>query len=77
MRRLSNITIDEFRAVLSSLGLSCNGRRGGHEKWSKEGMTRPIVFQTHIEPLPEFVVRNNIRNLGLSREDFIEILNKV
>ena len=74
MRRLSNISIKELRAVLLQLGLSCDGIKGGHEKWSKDGMTRPIVFQTHKDPVPEFIVKNAIRDLGMSRQDFLSIL---
>lgn len=42
--------------------------------WSKAGMVRPIVFQTHIDPLPEFVVKNNIAVIGISRKEFLDIL---
>ena len=41
----------------------------GHEKWNKEGMLRPVVFQTHIDPIPEFIVHNNLRNMGLTASD--------
>lgn len=41
----------------------------GHEKWNKEGMLRIVVFQTHIDPIPEFIVHNNLRNMGLTASD--------
>ncbi|MCD7721813.1 MAG: hypothetical protein LUI09_06245 [Prevotellaceae bacterium] len=59
MRNLSNITLDELRRVLQLAGLAFDGVSGGHEKWSKAGMTRPVIFQTHKEPVPEFIVRNH------------------
>ena len=40
----------------------------------KAGMLRPVIFQTHVEPIPEFVVRNNLRNMGVSRQEFLAIL---
>ena len=33
-----------------------------------------IILQTHIDPVPEFIVKNNLRTLGLTRKDFIEWL---
>lgn len=76
MRNLSNITIAEFRSILQRLGLSRVRTRGGHEAWMKSGMLRPIIIQSHIEPLPEFIVRNNLRNLGISKEEFLKMLEE-
>ncbi len=77
MRSLANITIREFRAVLVYLGLSNTRNKGGHEAWIKEGMTRPVIFQTHVEPIPEFIIRNNLRNIGISKEEFLAILEQL
>lgn len=71
MKKLSNITIDEFRAFMIAKGLMLQRTNGGHEMWSRDGMTRPVVFHTHIEPLPEFVVRNNIAAIGVTRKEFL------
>ena len=74
MKKLSNISVQEFRDILVRLGLQPLRTTGGHEIWTKEGLQRAIVFQTHVEPIPEFVVRNAIRDLGMSRQEFMEIL---
>ena len=50
------------------------GITGGHEKWTRKDLTRPIIIQTHIDPVPEFIIKNTLRNLNLSRKDFFEIL---
>lgn len=77
MRKLSNITIKEFRELLTKLGLQFLRTAGGHEIWVKPGLRRTIVFQTHVEPIPEFVVRNAIRDLGMTRQEFIDILESL
>ncbi len=77
MRNLSNITLDELRRVLQLAGLAFDGVSGGHEKWSKAGMTRPVIFQTHKEPVPEFIVRNIMRDIGMSRKEFISLLESL
>jgi len=71
MRDLSNISVNEFKSALRALGLKCHRTRGGHEMWAKPGMPRPDVIQTHVSPIPEFIIRNCLRTLGLSRGAFL------
>ena len=77
MKKLSNITVKEFRDLLLRLGLQPLRSVGGHEIWTKQGLRRTIVFQTHVEPIPEFIVRNTIRDLGMTRQEFLEILESL
>jgi hypothetical protein len=69
-RKLSNISLNEFRKFLKNQGLNVitnTKGRGGHEKWSKKGMDRPITIQTHISPVPEFIVKQVLRHLNISK----------
>ncbi|OQX78693.1 MAG: hypothetical protein B6D61_04900 [Bacteroidetes bacterium 4484_249] len=78
--KLSNIPVKDFRKFLSSQGLSIikdSKGRGGHEKWSKLEMNRPITIQTHINPVPEFIVKQVLRHLKMDREEFFEEFNKL
>ena len=72
--RLSNIPLSDFRRFLFEKGFSrvSTGTkgRGGHEKWTKPGLKRPITLQTHIDPVPERTVRSNLNTLGVSRKEF-------
>ena len=77
MRNLSNITLAELRAILALRGLTVERTKGGHEMWSKEGMPRPVVFQTHKQPIPEFVVQNAIKTLGMTKKEFIALLESL
>ncbi|MBR3492225.1 MAG: type II toxin-antitoxin system HicA family toxin [Bacteroidales bacterium] len=77
MRNLSNVSISEFRAIMLLLGLSKVRTKGGHEAWMKAGMTRPAIVQTHVDPVPEYVLRNNLRIIGISREEFLTLLEKL
>ena len=72
-QKLSNVSLNEFRAFLEKIGCVNVSTEGGHEKWVREGLARPIILQTHISPIPEFIIRNALRNLGLSKKDFFEI----
>ncbi len=77
MRNLSNVSIREMRALLTLLGLKVVRTKGGHEAWRKTGMTRSVIIQTHVEPVPEFVVKNAIINLGMTRKEFIALLESL
>ena len=77
MGRFSNISVARFRRLLIALGLSCVRTRGGHEMWYKEGMLRNAVFQTHEEPIPEDIIKNNIRTIGISKEEFDAQLDEI
>ena len=79
-QRLSNIPLKLFRKFLKSQGLQvikgAKGR-GGHEKWSRKGLDRPITIQTHINPVPEFIVKQVLRHLGMTREEFSKVINNL
>ena len=79
-RKLSNIPVVKFRKFLESQGLKVikgTRGRGGHEKWSKSGMDRPITIQTHIDPVPEFIVKQILRHLKIDREAFFTEYDKL
>jgi hypothetical protein len=75
IKKLSNIPLKDFRKFLKSEGLNIiknTKGRGGHEKWSRLGMDRPITIQTHIDPVPEFIVKQVLRHLDMNRKTFSE-----
>ncbi len=75
-KKISNISLSELRKFLVNFGCELKRIKGGHEHWAKTGLARPITFQTHIEPIPEFIMKNILRNLGISNEEFWDILEK-
>ncbi len=77
MGKYSNISIARFRKILKALGLELVRTKGGHEMWFKEGMLRNVVFQTHEEPIPEDIIKNNIRTIGISKEEFDKVLEEI
>jgi len=74
-QKLSNISLKDFRKFLKKQGLNIikdSKGRGGHEKWSKSGMDRPVTIQTHIDPVPEFIVKQILRHLKMDRKTFFK-----
>ena len=79
-KKLSNISIHLFRKFLESQGLKIikdTKGRGGHENWSKTTMERPITIQTHIDPVPEFIVKQVLRHLNMDKTTFFDELKKI
>jgi hypothetical protein len=73
--KLSNIALKDLRYFLKAVG--CNevqAGKGGHEKWTRRDLRRPIILQSHIDPVPEFIVKQILRHLNYTREDFFDIL---
>lgn len=71
--KLSNISIAEFKEFLVDQGCTqVDNGNDGHEKWTKDGCLRPVIFQTHVDPIPEFIVKNNLRNIDMTRKEFAE-----
>lgn len=77
MGKYSNISVSRFRNLLKYLGLELVRTTGGHEMWFKEGMQRNVVLQNHITPVPEDIVKNNIRTIGITNEEFDKALRAV
>jgi len=79
-KKLSNIPVKDFRKFLEKQGLnlikSTKGK-GGHEKWSRSDLDRPIIIQTHVDPVPEFIVKQVIRQLGMDRNTFLKEFDKI
>lgn len=74
--KLSNIPLNDFRDFLKSLSCEYTPGKGGHEKWFKKGMTRQIILQTHLCPVPEFIIQNSLRDLSKTKNDLKQFMLK-
>ena len=75
---LRNISVSQFESFLELVHCMDITHKGGHhQKWTRSDLTRPIIFQKNIDPIPEFIVKNNLRALGYTKENFFEVLESV
>jgi predicted RNA binding protein YcfA (HicA-like mRNA interferase family) len=72
---LKNVSLSEFRKFLLFKGLKNIRNKGGHEVWSRNDLRRPVVLQSHISPIPEFIIKNNLRAIGSTPEDLMKFLS--
>jgi len=40
-------------------------------------MDRPVTIQTHIDPVPEFIIKQVLRHLKMERDEFFEKFEKI
>lgn len=71
-----NISPETFRKFLEYKGLKCLRTKGDHEIWSKAEILRPVVFQTAVDPVPEFILKNNLRVMGSTRKELIDFVSR-
>ncbi len=72
---LKNVSLRDCRKFLIKVG--CHNKRttGGHEHWTRSDLLRPITIQTHIDPVPERIMKQIINALQIDRDKFVEIMN--
>ena len=73
-QKLSNVKLADVREFLQKCGCNYIDTTGGHEKWTPSDLLRPIIIQTHVDPVPEFIVLQILRTLKIPRKEFFKIL---
>lgn len=76
-KKLSNISIAEYRKFLMSQGCTKIRISGGHEIWTRADLTRPITFQTHIDPVPERIIKQCFSHLNVDKKRFLALIEKL
>jgi len=74
----TNLPLSTVQKILAHEGCNLIRNSKGHFKYSKQSLLSPIVIQTHIDPVPEFIVKPLMRTLGgLSNKDMEKILSEI
>jgi predicted RNA binding protein YcfA (HicA-like mRNA interferase family) len=76
MPRITPIPAKKLRKIMEKAGFTCVRIEGDHYVYTKEGVLRPIVIPDWGE-VPIFIIKNNLRTAGLSRNDYFTYLNQV
>ena len=72
---LTNVSLRDCRKFLIKMGCQNKRTTGGHEHWTRFDLMRPITIQTHIDPVPERIMKQIIKTLGIDKNEFVKILN--
>ena len=73
MPKLSPVHYQRLCCVFELAGFRQVREEGSHLIYTKTGVLRPIVIPKY-RALPVFIIRNNLRSAGLSRESYFELL---
>ena len=76
MVRLTPISWKDFEKFLLFLGCKFKHQKGSHRVYTRSGLKRPLVVPVYDE-IPMFVIRNNLRVLGMTIEEYLEILKQL
>lgn len=76
MPQLSPIKRKKFEKFLIYVGCKLKRTVGDHLIFDREGLERPVVI-TADRDVPVFIIRNNLRTLKITPEEYFEILKDI
>jgi len=74
--RITPIRFRDFERVLKEAGCEFVRQRGSHRVYTRSDLKRPLVVPRY-KAIPVFIIKNNLRILGLSDDEYLAILNRL
>lgn len=75
MPHLTPVSWKKFEKFLLFVGCELKREKGDHRIYGRAGISRPLAIPRDSN-LPIFIIRNNLRILQISPEEYLEILKK-
>jgi predicted RNA binding protein YcfA (HicA-like mRNA interferase family) len=75
MPKLSPVSYKRLAAVFEADGFVCVRVEGDHLVFTKPGVIRPVVIPRYAA-VPVFVIKNNLRTAGISRDTYFQLLSR-
>jgi len=75
MHKIVPVTASKLRKVFEKVGFKCVRIEGDHFVYTKEGISRPVVIPDWKE-VPVFIIKNNLRTAGITREEYLSMLGQ-
>jgi len=76
MARITPIHYRKLAKVFEKDGWFLVKQTGSHLQYKKEGMIRRVVIPCY-QQVPVFVIKNNLRTAGISREEYFKLLDEI
>ncbi len=76
MPKIVPIPASRLRKVFEKAGFKCVRIEEDHFVYTKQGITRPVVIPDWKE-VPVFIIKNNLRTAGITREEYFLLLKEV
>lgn len=75
MPRIRPVHWKEFEKFLFAVGCEFKREKGDHRVYWKKDIKRPVIIPRDTS-LPVFIILNNLKVLGISREKYLEEIEK-
>ncbi len=75
MPKLGPIHYKKLAKVFEQKGFIYDRTKGDHLIYVKEGVIRPIVIPKYKE-IPEFIILKNLKTAGITREEYLKLLQE-
>ena len=76
MPRLTPVPWRRLEKVFLAAGFVFSRQVGSHRAYVKPGVLRPIVIPTYDE-VSVAIIRTNLKTAGISREDYLQLLETI
>lgn len=76
MPRITPVHYRKLAKVFEKLGFVYVRTQGDHLIYEKDGIPRPVVIPMYKE-IPEFIILNNIKTAGITRKDYLKLLQSL
>jgi predicted RNA binding protein YcfA (HicA-like mRNA interferase family) len=75
MPRFSPVDWKTLERVFVAAGFQFVRQEGSHRSYVRQGTARPVVIPAYRE-VPVFVIRNNLKTAGISRDEYFKLLEQ-
>jgi len=76
MPKLTTVHWKKFEKFLFYVGCTFDRTKGDHCIYVRDGLRRPIVVKM-IMDLPVYIIKNNLRELDVSHNEYLDIINSL
>ncbi len=76
MPRITPINYRKLVKVFEKKGFVYLRTKGDHLVYTKEGITRPVIVPMYKQ-IPEFIILNNLKTAGITREEYLNLLKEI
>ena len=75
MPKFTPVEWQRLERVFLAAGFRFVRQEGSHRSYVRPGVARPVVIPAYRE-VPVFIIRNNLKTAGVSRDEYFRLLEQ-
>ncbi len=76
MPKITPLPASRLRKIFEQAGFTLVRTEGDHFVYTKQGVPRPVVIPDWSS-VPVFIIKNNMRTAGMSRDEYFALLARI